>query len=74
VVVETAIHEWLLANPGVTLSIDVERAELELPDGSRARFPLESFARYCLLQGVDETGYLLSQLAAIEVYERRNPA
>ena len=35
------------------------------------QFPLEAFARYCLLNGVDELGYLLAQDAAIEAYEQR---
>ena len=71
VVVDAATHAWLLANPGALLTLDVERGELALPDGRRAQFPLEAFARYCLLNGVDETGYLLAQRAAIEAFEER---
>ena len=71
VVVDAATHAWLLANPGALLTLDVERGELALPDGRRAQFPLEAFARYCLLNGVDETGYLLDQRAAIEAFEER---
>jgi len=43
-----------------------------LPDGTTVKFPLEGFARYCLLNGVDELGYLLSQTAAISGYEQRH--
>jgi 3-isopropylmalate/(R)-2-methylmalate dehydratase small subunit len=35
-------------------------------------FPIEAFARYCLMNGVDELGYLLSQADAIDTYERRH--
>jgi 3-isopropylmalate/(R)-2-methylmalate dehydratase small subunit len=31
---------------------------------------VEAFSRYCLMNGIDELGYLLSQTAAIEAYER----
>jgi 3-isopropylmalate/(R)-2-methylmalate dehydratase small subunit len=71
-VVDEATHVWLLANPGVEVSIDVESTTLTLPDGTSVKFPLEGFARYCLLNGVDELGYLLSQNAAISTYEHRS--
>jgi 3-isopropylmalate/(R)-2-methylmalate dehydratase small subunit len=70
VVVDEATHAWLLANPGVEVSIDVESTTLTLPDGTRVLFPLEGFARYCLLNGIDELGYLLAQNDAIVSYER----
>jgi 3-isopropylmalate/(R)-2-methylmalate dehydratase small subunit len=35
-------------------------------------FPLEAFARYCLLNGVDELGFLLSQDERIADYERQH--
>jgi 3-isopropylmalate/(R)-2-methylmalate dehydratase small subunit len=31
---------------------------------------VEAFSRYCLMNGIDELGYLLSQMDAIESYER----
>jgi 3-isopropylmalate/(R)-2-methylmalate dehydratase small subunit len=71
-VVDESTHGWLLANPGVEVSIDVESTTLTLPDGTSVKFPLEGFARYCLLNGVDELGYLLSQAAAISTYEHKS--
>lgn len=71
VVVDEATHAWLLANPGVEITVDLEARVLRLPDGREVSFPIESFARYCLLNGVDEAGYLLSQIPAIEAYEAR---
>jgi 3-isopropylmalate/(R)-2-methylmalate dehydratase small subunit len=70
VVVDEATHAWLLANPGAEVSIDVENTTLALPDGRVIQFPLEGFARYCLINGVDELGYLLAQSAAISAYEQ----
>jgi 3-isopropylmalate/(R)-2-methylmalate dehydratase small subunit len=72
VLVDEQTHAWLLANPGAELSIDVEKSTLALPDGTAVKFPLEGFARYCLLNGVDELGFLLSQDAAIAAYEQRH--
>jgi 3-isopropylmalate/(R)-2-methylmalate dehydratase small subunit len=72
VLVDEATHAWLLANPGAEVTINVETTTLSLPDGTSVKFPLEGFARYCLLNGVDELGYLLSQHAAISTFEQRH--
>lgn len=66
---EEPVHEWLLANPGARVRIDLESSTLSLPDGTTASFPIEAFARYCLLNGIDELGFLLRQDAAIAKYE-----
>ena len=70
VLVDENTHAWLLANPQAEVTIDVETSTLALPDGTTVKFPLEGFARYCLLNGVDELGYLLSKGDAISRYEQ----
>lgn len=74
IVVDAASHEWLLANPGAEIDIDLEAQQVRLPDGRTADFTIEPFARYCLLNGVDELGFLLSKDADITRYEARRPA
>jgi len=71
VVVDEATHAWLVANPGAEVEIDLPATTLRLPDGRSVTFPVEAFARYCLMNGVDELGYLLQQADAIAAYERR---
>jgi len=71
VVVDEATHEWLLAHPGVEVEIDLTACSLKLPDGREVAFPVEAFARYCLLNGVDELGYLLGKADTIAAYEAR---
>ena len=71
VVVDEATHGWLVANPGVEVEIDLPSSTLRLPDGRSVTFPVEPFAKYCLMNGVDELGYLLSKLGAIEAWEAR---
>ena len=71
VVVDEAIHAWLIANPGAEVEVDLASTTLRLPDGRTATFPVEAFARYCLMNGVDELGYLLKQAVAISAYEQR---
>ena len=69
VLVDEKTHAWLLANPNVELNIDVASTTLTLPDGTAVKFPLEGFAKYCLLNGVDELGFLLSKGDSIAAYE-----
>lgn len=69
IVVDEATHQWLLANPGVEIEIDLERTELRLPTGRNVKFPIDAFARYCLLNGVDELGFLLARADAIAAFE-----
>ena len=70
VVVDENTHAWLLAHPGAEVTVDLGTSTLTLPDGRAVGFPLESFARYCLVNGVDELGFLLSKIDEIERYER----
>ena len=71
VIVQEATAGWLIAHPGAVLTIDVARRALVLPDGATVNFPLEAFAQHCLLEGVDELGFLLARAAEIDAYERR---
>jgi len=71
VIVDADTHAWLLANPGAEVEVDLPATTLRLPNGRTASFPIEAFSRYCLINGVDELGYLLSQADAITAYERR---
>jgi 3-isopropylmalate/(R)-2-methylmalate dehydratase small subunit len=71
IVLDEAEHRWLLSNPGTELSIDVREQAIELPDGGRIHFQLEPFARHCLLNGVDQLGFLLQQTEAITQYEQQ---
>ena len=69
VIVDAATHEVLLASPGMRVSIDLESCSLAFDD-ARVSFPIDPFARRCLLEGVDELGFLLAQDDAIAVYEK----
>ena len=70
IAVDEKTHAWLLANPGASVQVDLQASTLTLPDGTAVEFPIEAFARYCLLNGVDELGFLLQQADAIKRYEQ----
>jgi 3-isopropylmalate/(R)-2-methylmalate dehydratase small subunit len=69
VVVEPEAHAKLVAAPGAEVTVDLESATIGLPDGGRAAFPIEPFARYCLMEGIDELQFLLAQEEAIAAHE-----
>jgi 3-isopropylmalate/(R)-2-methylmalate dehydratase small subunit len=69
-VIDKENHAWLMANPGVQVEINLETSTLSLPHGKQVKFEIEGFARYCLLNGVDELGYLQNQLDKIKQYEQ----
>lgn len=73
VIVDKATHGWLVENPGVEVTVDVATCELRLPDGRSVAFPIDGFSRYCLLNGVDQLGYLLNQAEAITRFENTRP-
>src|SRR5579859_2480170 len=61
VTVDESAAAWLTANPGAEVCVDLEALEVVLPSGVRAGFPIEAFARHCLLNGLDELGFLRSK-------------
>jgi len=71
VIVDEDTHRWLLAHPGIELTLDVEAKQLTLPNGNTVNFPIENFSRYCLLNGVDQLGFLMEQADAISSYEAK---
>jgi 3-isopropylmalate/(R)-2-methylmalate dehydratase small subunit len=49
VLVDSTTHEWLLANPGADVCVDIDKRTVTLPDGSEVAFPIDGFSRYCFL-------------------------
>lgn len=70
IVVDETAHRWLLENPGANVRVDLETTTVHLPNGTTVKFPVEGFARYCLLNGIDELGFLLQKDDAISNFER----
>jgi 3-isopropylmalate/(R)-2-methylmalate dehydratase small subunit len=61
--------ERVAAHPGTVVGVDLVRQLVGLPDGREVRFEVDSFARECLLNGVDEIGYVLAREAEIARFE-----
>jgi len=70
-VVDHETHEWLVANPGAEISIDIETSEISLPNGNVASYPIDDFARHCLLQGIDQLGFIRQHDESIARFEEK---
>lgn len=78
IVIPADIHARLLkmleADPLATVRVDLASQTLTPPDGTAVEFPVDPFAKTCLLEGVDELGFLLKHEAEIAAFEQRHPA
>lgn len=74
IVVDADTHarllDWIAEVPEMTVTIDLSAQAMTLPDGATVNFPIDSFAKTCLLNGVDELGYLLGFSDQIAAYEQ----
>ena len=71
VVVPEATHQYLLTHPGIEVCVDIERAVLQLERGDEVPFPIDAFARYCLIEGIDQLGFLQQHLDKIQTFEEQ---
>lgn len=70
IVVPQNIHDKLFALPAdAKIKVDLASQTITLPDGERVEFPVDPFSKTCLLDGVDELGWILKQESAIAAYE-----
>jgi 3-isopropylmalate/(R)-2-methylmalate dehydratase small subunit len=73
VIVEPQVHETLFAlveaDPQAQITIDLESQSVSLPVGRSFSFPIDPFSKTCLLQGVDQLGYILNFENEIAAYE-----
>ncbi len=70
IVIEAAAHQWLLDNPGAEVTVDLAAREVRLPGNHGTyRFEIDDFSAHCLMEGVDELGYLQKQTDAIAAFE-----
>jgi 3-isopropylmalate/(R)-2-methylmalate dehydratase small subunit len=59
--------------PQAVVTIDLASQTLTLPGGACVHFPIDPFAKHCLLNGVDQLGFLLAEEPAIARYEATHP-
>ena len=69
VVVDDDTHRWLLDHAGAGVTVDLESSSVTLPDHAPVPFPIDRFSRYCLMNGLDQLGFLMDHQDDIGRYE-----
>lgn len=67
--IQAELFATVARDPEALASIDLASQTLTLPDGRAVEFAVDVFSKTCMLEGVDELGYMLKHSAAIEAYE-----
>ena len=70
IVVSQAVWDDLASQPDQPVTIDLQANQIQRGNAEPVPFGVESFARQCLLDGVDTLGWLQSNMTEIEAYER----
>ena len=74
IVVSKEVHGKLFdlaADPKATVQVDLASQTVTLPDGSKFEFPVDPFSKHCLLEGIDELGYIQQHEEEITAYEKQ---
>ena len=74
IIVPMDVHKTLLEHPGMGVTVDLASQSITLADGKSATFPIDPFSKQCLLDGVDELGYIQKQEEAIQAHEKSRKA
>ena len=69
IVLSRNTHNWLLDNPGVNITIDLENTRVEFNNGDEHEFEIEAFSKYCLINGLDQLSFILKHEDDITKYE-----
>jgi 3-isopropylmalate/(R)-2-methylmalate dehydratase small subunit len=76
IIVDAETHKTLLdlveEIPFAEVSVDLATQSLTLPDGRKVKFPIDGFSKACLLNGVDELGFIQSFESEIEAFEEKH--
>ncbi|MEP1229293.1 MAG: 3-isopropylmalate dehydratase small subunit [Litorimonas sp.] len=70
IVIDKSAHQWLLDHPSEEITVDLKNCEVRLPkNGGTYKFEIDAFSRHCLMQGLDEMGYLQEQSDSLDKFE-----
>jgi 3-isopropylmalate/(R)-2-methylmalate dehydratase small subunit len=72
--VHAKLFQMVRENRNATVAVDLAGQTLTLPDGTKVEFPVDGFSKHCLLEGVDELGFLMQHDPQIAAFEAQHPA
>jgi 3-isopropylmalate/(R)-2-methylmalate dehydratase small subunit len=72
--VSRALAAAVERDPALEVTVDLPTQRVTLQDGTEVPFAIDAFSKHCLLNGVDQLGYLLDQMPAVEKFEQQHAA
>ena len=77
IIVDKETHYQLLSliteEPDTQITLDLANQTVQLPDGRKVEFPIDTFSKTCILNGIDQLGYLQQHTSAVEAFEAIHP-
>ena len=77
IVVDEETHQQIISlaqeDPATEIRVDLQSQTIMLPDGRNVEFPIDGFSKYCLLNGVDQLGFLMGLEDDIAGFEQSQP-
>ena len=71
VIVNVESHQWLLSHPGAEVTVSLEESSLIIEQQELLNFSIDPFSRYCLMNGLDQLGFLTDREEQIANYESK---
>mgnify|MGYP003388615379 CR=1 FL=1 len=71
ITVSEGFHKMLIENEGIELTISLEKMIIQSTNEMSESFNLEPFSRYCLMNGIDQLGFIMSHEKQINEYENK---
>jgi 3-isopropylmalate/(R)-2-methylmalate dehydratase small subunit len=65
------LHDLVEEDPSTVLTVDLGSQTVTLPDGQQMAFEIDPFRKICLLEGIDDLGYIMKKEEAIQEWENR---
>jgi 3-isopropylmalate/(R)-2-methylmalate dehydratase small subunit len=72
--VSAELFAALESDANAVVKVDLAAQTLTTPSGRVVEFPVDAFSKQCLLNGVDELGYMLQKADTIAAFEAQHPA
>jgi 3-isopropylmalate/(R)-2-methylmalate dehydratase small subunit len=67
------LQSLISEEPNTQITVDLASQKVQLPDGRAVQFPIDTFSKTCILNGIDQLGYLQRHTAAVAAYEAEHP-
>ena len=69
--VSEEFHAMLIENEGIEVTVSLEKMMIHASNGMKEAFDLEPFSRYCLMNGIDQLGFIMNHEEQINAFENK---